>query len=281
MDKDYGRKARQFSRAFFVYSFCISHSITSENTNWKGVKNHMPKVPIGMIILVILSVIIYFGLAQRVLDRMKLSDKGALAVIAAIIVGSFIDIPLISGRTAMNINLGGAAIPFIFALYLLFTAGTTKEWGRALFGAVVTAVLLVTAYRLLSAEPESMMIDPLWVIPIIAGAVAYLLGRSRRGAFITAVLGVILADIGNYLWLIGTQTPGRVNMGGAGALDAVVLSGIIAVLLAEFVGELRERLQGGPALAGRPRKLLEGLKNPSHDIEREKEEKEGGENNEK
>jgi len=123
------------------------------------------------------------------------------------------------------------------------------------------------------------MIDPLWVIPIIAGLVAYILSRSRRGAFITAILGVILADIVNYLWLIGTNTPGRVNMGGAGAIDAVVLSGIIAVLLAEFVGELRERIQGGPALAGRPKKLLDELKNPSHT--REQEEKEGGTNGEK
>lgn len=239
----------------------------------------MPNVPIGMIILVILSIIIYFGLAQRVLDRMKLTDKGALAVIAAIIVGSFITIPLISGRTAISFNLGGALIPLIFALYLLFTAGTTKEWGRTVFGTIITAILVVSAYRLLAHEPETMVIDPLWVIPIIAGVTAYLLGRSRRGAFISAVLGVILADIVNYFWLINTQTPGRVNIGGAGALDAVVLSGIIAVLLAEFVGEFRERLQGGPALAGRPRKLLEELKNPSHSIE--KEGKEGGDSNEK
>lgn len=239
----------------------------------------MPQVPIGMIILVILSIIIYFGLAQRVLDRMKLTDKGALAVIAAIIVGSFINIPLISGRTDLIVNLGGAVIPFIFAIYLLFTAGTGKELGRTVFGTVVTAFLLVSAFRLLSAEPETMVIDPLWVIPIIAGVVAYLLGRSRRGAFITAILGVILADMVNYLWLINTNTPGRVNIGGAGAIDAVVLSGIIAVLLAEFVGELRERLQGGPALAGRPKKLLEELKNPSHTTE--KEEKEGGDQDEK
>jgi uncharacterized membrane protein len=239
----------------------------------------MPQVPIGMIVLVILSIIIYFGLAQRVLDRMKLTDKGALAVIAAIIVGSFINIPLVSGRTDLIVNLGGAVIPLILALYLLFTAGTSKEWGRTIFGTIVTAFLLVSAFRLLSAEPETMVIDPLWVIPIIAGLTAYLLGRSRRGAFITAILGVILADLVNYLWLINTNTPGRVNIGGAGAIDAVVLSGIIAVLLAEFVGEFRERLQGGPALAGRPKKLLEQLKNPSHDTEQE--EKKGGDLDEK
>jgi uncharacterized membrane protein len=247
----------------------------------------MPQVPIGMIILVILSIIIYFGLAQRVLDRMKLTDRGALAFIAAIIIGSFIEIPLFSGRAAISVNLGGALIPLIFVLYLLFTAGTAQEWGRTVAGTVVATFLLVTVNKFISADPETMVIDPLWVIPIIAGGTAYLISRSSRGAFITAVLSVILADVANYLWLVRTGTPGRVAFGGAGALDAVILSGILAVLLAEFVGELRERLQGGPALAGRPRKLLEGLKNPSHSLDGKREgidknEPEiGGENHEK
>jgi uncharacterized membrane protein len=47
-----------------------------------------------MIALIVVSILIYFGVAHRVLDRMRLSDKSALAVIAAIIIGSFIDIPV-------------------------------------------------------------------------------------------------------------------------------------------------------------------------------------------
>ena len=35
------------------------------------------------------------------------------------------------------------------------------------------------------------------------------------------------------------------RLGSAGAVDTVVISGFLAVLLAEVVGELRERLQGG------------------------------------
>ena len=58
----------------------------------------MTRLPIGMIVLIVVSALIYFGLAQRVLDRMKLSDKGALIVVAALIVGSFITIPITGGR---------------------------------------------------------------------------------------------------------------------------------------------------------------------------------------
>jgi uncharacterized membrane protein len=238
----------------------------------------MPGVPIGMIILVVLSVLIYLGLAHRVLDRMKLTDKGALVVIAAIIVGSFIDIPITKGRIITSINVGGAIVPIAAAIYLLVTAGTTKEWIRALIGTVVTAGLLVAAMQLLSEEPEQMIIDPLWVFPIVAGVVAYLLGRSRRSAFIGATMGILLADLIYLSWLFITNTPGQVDIGGAGALDSLVIAGIFAVLLAEFIGESRERLQGGPAISGKPRQLLEGLRNPSHNLKEE--EKEGEEANE-
>jgi len=36
-------------------------------------------------------------------------------------------------------------------------------------------------------------------------------------------------------------------LGGAGAVDTVVIAGFLAVILAEVVGELRERIQGGTA----------------------------------
>jgi len=39
--------------------------------------------------------------------------------------------------------------------------------------------------------------------------------------------------------------PTRVVLGGAGVFDALIVSGLIAVGLAEFVGETRERLEEG------------------------------------
>ena len=73
------------------------------------------------------------------------------------------------------------------------------------------------------------------------GITAYLLGRSRRAAFICGVMGVLLADIavGIVNWSRGVDQ--TLRLGGAGALDTVVISGLIAVLLAEFVGEILER----------------------------------------
>ena len=58
-------------------------------------------------------------------------------------------------------------------------------------------------------------------------------------------VGVMLADVVNalVLWSQGIQQ--RLTLGGAGLVDSVVISGILAVLLAEAVGEILERIQRG------------------------------------
>lgn len=240
----------------------------------------MTRLPLGLIILLIVSVLVYFGLAHRVLDRMRLSDKGALIALGALIVGSFIDIPISNGNIRTSVNVGGALVPLGLAIYLLVKAGTTKEWGRALAGSVVTgAIVYGIGSLLMTGDPSETgrfnLIDPLYVYPIVGGLVAYLLGRSRRAAFIAATLGVLLTDIGHLTWLIFTGRSGTVDIGGAGAFDSIVIAGIIAVLLAEVIGESRERLQGGPASESRDPDLLAHLKSidsqkvEAHDVNHE------------
>lgn len=232
--------------------------------------------PIGMIALLVVSILVYFGVAHRVLDRLRLSDKAALAVIAAIIVGSFIDIP-VTGR--VTINLGGI-IPVILAIYILVGAGKAYEWIRAIIAAGVTALALFLAARLLGAEPENMFIDPVYVYPLVAGVVGYLAGRSRRGAFFAAVLGVLSLDVAQYFWLSRVGGPGVVHIGGAGAFDALVLSGILALLLAEVIGEVLERMQGGPRKEGRPEELLANLQEPGAEPAKKPLHEERGDTNE-
>jgi uncharacterized membrane protein len=247
----------------------------------------MTRFPVGIIILLIVSAIIFFGFAQRALDRLKLSDKGALAVIAGLIVGSFIDIPVWGGRFPVTVNAGGALIPLGLAIYLIATAGTTGEKVRSLIGAGVTALVIFGIGTLLMRglpEPAGRFgyIDAIWLFPLVAGIVGYLAGRSRRGAFISATLGILAFDIGHYIWLAGSGAPaGRADVGGAGAFDAVVISGIFAVLLAETVGEVRERTAGGPTVKGKAPSLISALRKPDIDKDTDKAgegEPEGGEN---
>lgn len=204
-------------------------------------------MPLGLIVLLGVAALIFFGAAHRVLDRLYLTDIQALVVVALVAAGSFVDIPLPAGRAEVTVNLGGALIPLALAIYVLARADSPLERRRALLGAAVTGTLLWAAGQVTDYEPGfGDMLDPLWLVGLVGGGVAYLAGRSRRGAFVAATLGVLILDGIHLVQGLGAPGPVRVAVGGAGAFDAVVVAGVLATGLAEVVGEGLERLQGGP-----------------------------------
>lgn len=202
-------------------------------------------MPFGLTLLVVVSILVLFGVGQRILDRMRLSDKGAIFFLAAIFIGSLI--PDIAFGRNFSINLGGAVVPMILVIYLFVKADTSAEKGRALLAAVLAGTGIYLAGRLLPDEPEVMIIDPNYVYGLLAGIIAYLFGRSRRASFIAGILGVILADLAQGVENILRNIPAPLRLGTAGMVDTILISGFLAVMLAEVVGEFRERLQGGTA----------------------------------
>ncbi|MBP2634245.1 MAG: hypothetical protein H6Q72_152 [Firmicutes bacterium] len=218
----------------------------------------MMNMPLGMILLLVVSVLVYFGLAQRILDRMRMTDKQALMFIAGIVIGSFIDIPLMRSPMEVSINVGGAVLPIILSIYLIAKADETAERVRAVTAALLVAATISLGSRYLPYEPENMFLDPKIIYGISAGLIAYLAGRSRRSAFVGGVLGVVLSDIVHIVTLSGLDIPGTTAIGGAGAFDVTIIAGILAVMIAELVGETREKMQGGPVLGpNRPEGLYE------------------------
>ncbi len=215
---------------------------------------------VGRLILLSLALLIFFGVAERVLDRMHMSNKGALLVIAAIVVGSFINLTLYrSDLLTVRLNLGGALVPLGVAVYVWMKAGTGKEKMRSLLGAVLTTAAIWLLGMFVQNE-YALPVDIIYLYPIIAGLVGYLFGRSRKGAFVAAVLGVLLFDVSHGIYLIWNRIPGLVHFGGGGMYDSVVLAGVLAVCLAELIGESRERLQGGPSSDNRDPSVLNNLR---------------------
>ncbi|MDO5377268.1 MAG: DUF1614 domain-containing protein [Clostridia bacterium] len=210
---------------------------------------------IGMILLLVLALLILFGVLQRVLDRMALTDRQALIGVAAIFIGGWLP-DLTFGM--VTVNIGGALIPLILCVYLFFHAGTAKERVRSLVASALTAAAIYIIGLYFPADPVTMPFDPMILYGVAGGAIAWLLGRSRRSAFIAGILGVVLADVisGVMLWSQGVNQ--ALRLGGAGALDAVVLSGVIAVLLCELFGEIMERITTGRADAPHEDGAIEG-----------------------
>lgn len=198
---------------------------------------------IGMIILIIVSILILLGAGQRVLDRLRLNDKLALLFIALIIGLGFA--PDIRITEHFAFNLGGALVPLALCVYLFFRADTAWERWRSILSSIATGAAIFAIGRFAPDEPESITIDPMILYGLAAGVIAYIFGKSRRCAFIAGVVGMILADTANALYVWSKGVPQDFILGGAGAFDGIVIAGILGVLLAEILGEIIERMKRG------------------------------------
>ncbi|MBE5790525.1 MAG: DUF1614 domain-containing protein [Clostridiales bacterium] len=197
---------------------------------------------IGQITILIVTALIAFGVCQRVLDKMRLTDRQALLIALFIFIGSFLpDIPIGNVR----INIGGAVIPFLLCAYLIIGAHTASERVRAVTASLVTAAAVIALGRFFPNEPEAMPFDINYLYGLAAGAIACLFGRSRRAAFIAGALGVMLADIAESVALSLSGVSQTLHLGGAGAMDVIVIAAITAVLIKELVGEFTERVKRG------------------------------------
>ncbi|MBR5230660.1 MAG: DUF1614 domain-containing protein [Clostridia bacterium] len=193
---------------------------------------------VGSILLSGAAILLLLGAGQRVLDKMHLTDRSALILIALMFVGGLlpdIDFGLV------RVNIGGALIPLAVCVYLLIKA-EGYERIRAVMGAVITSGALYLLGRILPDEPEKILIDPVYLCGLVGGLVGYALGRSRRGAFVSGVLGVLLADTVNAVTVWASGIEQTLRLGGAGIFDTAVISGLLAVLLAELMGEVVERM---------------------------------------
>ncbi len=189
-------------------------------------------------ILTIAAVLTFCGLMQRVLDRMKLTDKQALLLIGAMLIGTFLP-PMVIGSVSVG---WGALVPIGVCVYLFMGAETQEERLRSAIGSLITGAAVYLTGTLLPPEAESLPLDPLWLCGLAGGVIAWALGRSRRCAFICGTLGVVLADVANFVVASAQGYAATLGIGGAGIADAVVVSGVSAVLLCELLGETIERL---------------------------------------
>ncbi|MCL5981509.1 MAG: DUF1614 domain-containing protein [Firmicutes bacterium] len=212
---------------------------------------------LGMLILIVVTGLIFLGFLHRVLDRMRLTKGQALTILLAMLGAGFLpNIPLLGG---LSVNIGGALVPIAVAVYLIVTADEAKEYlivtadeakekRRALITSGVVAVVAYLSEKILPLHGELPIdVDPLFLPAIVAAITAYVLGRSRRAAFVGGVFGVILTDVLAWSenWLL-YQLHVPIVLGSTGVFGAAVIGGMGAVLLAELLGETLERIKGGP-----------------------------------
>lgn len=137
--------------------------------------------------------------------------------------GSTSDAPIV-----IAVNVGGAVIPALLSLYLLYL--------HRLFGvgALAVAVVAGVSHALARPVPGKGIAMPVFVPPVVAAVTALLLAPDAAPALAYAAgsLGTLLgADVAN-LYRIRELGAPVVSIGGAGTFDGIFLTGILAVLLA-------------------------------------------------
>ena len=197
---------------------------------------------IGTILLILAGILLLMGIGQRVLDKLGLRDWQALLAIALTVALGFVpDVPV---TESFSFNVGGALIPLALSVWLFIRAGG-KEKLRCIAALTLSAVAIYFMGRLLPDEPEEMFFDATYLYGAAAGVIAWIFGKSRRGAFIAGSVGTMLAETAGALLLQARGISQHLSLGGAGGYDVIILSGLLAVLTCELIGEIAERIKRG------------------------------------
>ena len=192
---------------------------------------------VSLIIVSILILLVMFGAGQKILDNMRLTDKTALIILVSICIG--LVIPPIWIGEYFCFSIGGFLIPFAVAIYLMTSCGK-RDLLRCFVGIILVAGIIYGLEWLLPADPEEVVIDNMYLYGVVAGIISYLLGKSRRNAFISALLGISLAQLVQWLINMWTEQKSILGLGVGGAFSTYIVAIIISVALCEFIGRCVE-----------------------------------------
>ncbi len=226
-----------------------------------GQMNYFPLAPAFFAVLAGILLIVVVLIQIRVLHyaygRLGVGSSTAFLLLLGSLIGSIINIPIARfperevqtaqelsffgmhyevpvvvdwPGTIIAVNVGGAVIPILLSLYLLYR---NDLWVR---GAITTAIVAAIIHVLAYPVPGVGIAVPMFAPPIATAIVAVLLARHHAAAlaYVGGSLGTLIgADLLN---LDAVQELGApvASIGGAGTFDGIFLTGIIAVLLASF-----------------------------------------------
>lgn len=193
---------------------------------------------VSLTIISIIILLIMFGVGQRILDSLRLNDREALIILILICIGLIIP-PIWIGEY-FCFSIGGFLIPLGLSIYLLISCGWSRDLIRVIFGTIIVSGIIFLLEWILPADPEAMLIDNTYIYGVVAGVVAYVLGRSRRNAFISCLFGILSVQLIQWIINFLKNTPTILGLGVGGAFSVYVVAIIISVAVSEFLGRCFE-----------------------------------------
>lgn len=163
-------------------------------------------------------------LVGHALVKMGISPAVATLIFFLSIIGSLINIPLLSGNQNIAINVGGAIIPLLLCIYLFPKVPILKT----IIAVVISALIM---NKMAQPIPMVGVTIPMFIPPLIAVLLGFIFSPRNPTpvAYIAGVLGVLIgADLMNLSQVTGA---GMMSIGGAGVYDGIFLVGIISALI--------------------------------------------------
>ena len=207
--------------------------------------------------LVLLVVLLVLRALRHAYLSLGISSSTAMLLLFGSLIGSYFNIPIAvlphepmvsdrvidffgmqynvpalenSAGTVIAVNVGGAVIPTLMSLYLLYVR---RLWAN---GAIATAAVALAMHWLANPVPGLGIAVPVFWPALITAVVALVLSRENAAplAYIAGSLGTLIgADLTNLDKVRGLGAP-VASIGGAGTFDGIFLTGILAVLLASL-----------------------------------------------
>jgi uncharacterized membrane protein len=230
--------------------------------------HYLPLTPAYFIILVI-PFLIVLGIAMTLRYAylsLGVSSSTALLLLFGSLIGSYFNIPIYQLRpehvyshqvreyfgmdyvvpsvenwpaTWIAVNVGGALIPTIMSIYLLFARSL---WIR---GPIAIAIVAVILHALAQPVRGVGIAVPIFLPVVVTAIASMLLSRENAAplAYISGSMGTLIgADLTNLGQVRGLGAP-VASIGGAGTFDGIFLTGILAVLLASLYHPSRHQTQ--------------------------------------
>ncbi len=220
---------------------------------------------LGLLLLMCLMPVFFVAAMQQALERLHLTPMTALLVVLLIVVGSFVNIPVYRverpsvvvevrppfpwppflapvvrtpDEVVIAINFGGGVVPTALAIFELVHLAFRGP-GPFLLAMAATGITALVCFLVARPVPGLGVVVPLLVPPVVALLATWaLFGFSAPpfyrapAAFVAGVLGTLAGADLLHLPRVLTMPVNLVVIGGAGTFDGIVLSGILAALLA-------------------------------------------------
>ena len=209
---------------------------------------------------------LFVDLMQTALARLHLSPEMATLAMVGMLLGGLINLPLTriqrdeeqtisrgalygtmgwvpvverhTNQTILAVNVGGCVVPVFLAIYLISIV--LQESSRVQLALLIaSAANIFACYRVARPIPGVGIAMPGFVSPIVSVGLAWLLLASPEFQYLRAPVAFVAGVAGP---LIGADllhcrdfsriSASVVSIGGAGTFDGIVLSGLLAALLA-------------------------------------------------